>query len=398
MKISVTNAHWFRFNVSTKIAVLLILSVLCWATGVPFLKTASAANFTNVSDTITDSDRGVAAGHTFVFTTQSILDTGGGSDTIYFDFDPIGDNFEITDLDVTDFVSETGLTVVAACGGGASEFTLATTTEDFTLTICAGDTVATSTTITLPIASSTSVITNPDPGAGNPTSYVIHIESRNQGSGAAILDQADTRVAIIDDVVVTASVDTSLTFTISAVPAGVLVNGVTTSTSTTATAIGFGILPTAANSSTTAAQRLNVATNAANGFTVTVKQDQNLTSSTGADIDVFQNAQGTAVPIAWASPANTLGNENTYGHFGVTSDDSTLSASQIGGSDAFGTALFAGNFATTTLPVFYHNGPSDGTTADIGSTTVAYRIGITALQEAGADYTNTLTYVATPIF
>ncbi len=213
------------------------------------------------------------------------------------------------------------------------------------------------------------------------------------GSASSILDLADTRVAIIDDVVVTATVDTSFTFTVSAVPTGVQVNGVTTSTTTTSTAIGFGTLSTAANASTTAAQRLNVSTNAANGFTVTVRQDQNLTSSTGADIDVFQDGGGAATPIAWAAPANTLGSENTYGHFGLTSDDATMAS-----GDEFGTALFAGNFATTSRAVFYHNGPSDGTTANIGSTTVAYRIAISALQEAAGDYTNTLTYVATPVF
>jgi hypothetical protein len=45
----------------------------------------------------------------------------------------------------------------------------------------------------------------------------------------------------------------------------------------------------------------------------------------------------------------------------------------------------------------YHNGPSDGLTADIGTTTVAYTVGITALQEAG-DYSNTLTYICTPTY
>jgi hypothetical protein len=34
----------------------------------------------------------------------------------------------------------------------------------------------------------------------------------------------------------------------------------------------------------------------------------------------------------------------------------------------------------------------------VGSTTVAYKVEITSLQEAAKDYTATLTYIATPVF
>lgn len=372
---------------SESVAFVLILSILLWVTGAPiiFQHTARAANLALISDTLTDSDLGVTSGHTITFTTQSQLNGLGGQDTIRVMLDPDGNNFQITDLDEDDFWASTGLDVVNSCGGGSGEFTLATTSETFVLSLCTGDTVATSTEISLVISATSSAITNPN----SVNSYRVRVEHLE--AGAAVLDAGDTRVAIIDDVVVTAAVATSFTFTISGVPSGVQVNGVTTSTTTTATAIGFGILPTAANSSTTAAQRLNVSTNAVNGFTVTVQEDQNLTSTAGSDIDVFANGTGTAAPTAWTSPSNTLGSEDTYGHFGLTSDDDI-------NSDEFGTALFVGNFATTARAVFHHNGPADGTTANIGSTTVAYRIAIGSLQEAGNDYTNTLTYVATPVF
>ncbi len=372
---------------SESVAFVLILSLLLWVTGAPlyFSHNARAANLNLVSDTLTDSDLGVTSGHTIAFTNESQFNGLGGQDTLRVTLDPDGSNFQITDLDVADFWATTGLTVVSACGGGSGEFTLATTTERFILSLCAGKTVATSTPISLVISATSSVITNPN----SVNSYRIAVEHLEAGS--AVLDSGDTRVAIIDDVVVTAAVATSFTFTISGVPAGVLVNGVTTSTTTATTTIGFGVLPTAANSSTTAAQRLNVSTNAVNGFTVTVKQDQDLTSSANNTINVFQDGLGTAAPAAWVAPANTLGSTDTYGHFGLTSDDDI-------NTSEYGTALFVGNFATTARAVFHHNGPSDGTTANIGSTTVAYRIAIGSLQEAGNDYTNTLTYVATPIF
>jgi hypothetical protein len=54
--------------------------------------------------------------------------------------------------------------------------------------------------------------------------------------------------------------------------------------------------------------------------------------------------------------------------------------------------------STSPVEVFKHNGPADGTTQDIGKARVGYKVEISALQEAGSDYTATLTYVATPVF
>jgi hypothetical protein len=45
-----------------------------------------------------------------------------------------------------------------------------------------------------------------------------------------------------------------------------------------------------------------------------------------------------------------------------------------------------------------HTGPSDGFTAGQGATRVGYQIEISALQEAGDDYSTTLRYIATPTF
>ena len=45
-----------------------------------------------------------------------------------------------------------------------------------------------------------------------------------------------------------------------------------------------------------------------------------------------------------------------------------------------------------------HSGPSDGTTLGVGRATIGYQAQITALQEAGDDYSTTLTYIATPTF
>lgn len=371
---------------SAKLAALLVVSILLWATGLPtYLNLAKAEALTSVSDTLTDSDLSAASGHTINFTVKTALDA---DDAIFVDLDPDGNAFQITSLAVADFVSPTGVTVVAACGVGANEVTLATTSESFTLTVCTGDSVSADTAISLPIASTTSVITNP--AVAN--SYIVRIQTLDEGNASNVLDSADTFVAIIDDVVVSAAVDSTFTFTISGVAADTAVGNETTSTTTSSTAIDFGILDISAGASTTAAQLLSVTTNARNGFTVTVKQDQNLTSSTGADIDTFQDGSGQASPIAWVAPAGTLDQENTYGHFGLSSTDD-LNGDEFGNGN-----LYVGNFATGTRAIFSHSGPSDGSTADKGQAYAIYKIAVTSLQEAAPDYTNTLTYVATPTF
>jgi len=205
-------------------------------------------------------------------------------------------------------------------------------------------------------------------------------------------DSADTRVAIIQDVSVTASVDTTLTFTVSGVAAGQPVNGdaVTTADISTATSVPFGTLTVGTPS--VMAQDLAVTTNASNGFVVTVSADQALSSATGADIDTFIDGASTAVPAAWQSPAGTFGTENTYGHMGITSEDADLN------SDEFGSALYAGDYVASAREVFSHTGPADGGTANQGATRVGFKVEIDALQEAGNDYSATLTYVATPTF
>ncbi|MBP9757437.1 MAG: hypothetical protein KBD06_02445 [Candidatus Pacebacteria bacterium] len=367
---------------SSPIAMILIISTLLWATGAPLLmhRADAAGQVTNISDTLSDSDLGVATKHTLRYTSTTTVPAAG---TISFIFDPAGNGFSLTGAAATstNFIG-TGLVVTDTCSGTASEVVPSITTgagnEGITFTVCAGDSIAVGA-ITIVIGTSTPLITNPA-AAG---SYRVTMTT---SAG----DYGETRVAIIDDVVVTASVDTVFTFSITGLATSTVVNGETLTGTASSTFLAFGTL--SALVPKVLGQRLNVVTNAAFGYSVTVVEDQNLLSSTGADIDVFANGTPPGTPGVWTSPTNVLGSENTYGHIGLTSDDAVLS-----GGDEFGTQLFAGDFVNP-RQVMYHNAPADGVTAGVGSTTVAYKVEIASLQEAGADYTNTLTYVATPIF
>jgi hypothetical protein len=111
------------------------------------------------------------------------------------------------------------------------------------------------------IAITSGNITNP----ATPGSYEVNIVA-GSNNGA-------TEVAIIDDVLVQASVDTNFTFTISGVATSTAINGVTTTGSTSPQLINYGEVAAGSGNAEVLGQRLNVSTNAINGFVVTVQSD-----------------------------------------------------------------------------------------------------------------------------
>ena len=209
-------------------------------------------------------------------------------------------------------------------------------------------------------------------------------------------DTGVTEVAIVPVVTVSATVETIFNFTVTGVNADLDVNGDTTTSTSTPTTIPFGILTP--DTPATAAQDLQVNTNAANGFVVTITTDHQLLSATGADIDGFTNGTYLTSPLLWDVPAATLGQENTYGHWGITTNDDTVTPGLTDEFDVGGVGRAYVSASTTPVEIFRHDGPVNGTTQGVGTTRVGYTVEITSLQEAGDDYTATLTYVATPVF
>jgi len=368
-----------RKDLAEYIAWSLIITIAAWSIGFGvFIRPAKAANLTLVSDTLSNSNPSSTSNHVIAYTNAtSVL----AAQTVEIFFDPTTFLFTslgtVTSTDIS-WTGTASATVVVACGGGGNKVTLAAgATSSLKFTVCGGSTLSAG---TANIAISNNKITNPNVAG----SYIIRIAGTQTNA-------ADTMVAIISNVTVTASVNTSLTFSIQGVATGTLINGVTTTLASTATALNFGTLPV--TSPVTMGQHLNVTTNALNGFTVTVVENQDLTSLNGASIHLFANGIANAAPIAWSAPSSTLNLPWTYGHIGVTSADSDLNSGEFNGS------LFAGNFqSTSSRAIFNATGTSDGVTANIGSSSVAFRIQIGALQAAANDYTNVLTYVATPVF
>ena len=381
-----TRAHGALGAIATLVVISLVLMTVGFNT---LFSKAEAANLTNLSDTLSDSDTGATpSNHRFQFVIPNGVLAG---QTVRLNF-PAGFNLnggsgagptglDFNDIDFLDDSSE--LTLAAAAAGPA--WGVSTTSSSIVFTSGTG-VISSSSVILIEIGTNATTAATGDTRILNPTaagSYELTVDG-------TMADSGQTRVVIIDDVLVTANVDTVFTFVISGVANGLAVNGspTTTSTTTTATTLPFETL--ASNVSKVLAQDLAVTSNAINGFVVTVEQSQNLLSSTGADIDGFKNGAYTNTPTAWTTPTNSIPDERTWGHWGLTSEDD-LNANE------FGTDLWV-SASTTPRQVFQHATSSDGSTPNIGSTRVGYQAQITPLQEAGDDYTTTLTYIATPTF
>jgi len=363
------------------VAMAVGLALFLWSTGLPTLfHIVEAASLINASDTLTNSAPSGSSVHTIGFTTENGLIIGG---TIVVSF-PAG--FDLTGLNISDISMTVGGTATnTASSAAAGTWGVATGTptgQDIQFTTPTDVGVASSTAVVLTIGDEAStMITNPSATS----SYEISIGGTMQDSGAV-------RVAIIDDVTVSASVDTSLTFAVAGVDAEATVNGsaTTTAATTTPSTLPFGTL--SVDTSKTLAHDLTVSTNASNGFSVTVEQTGALQSSTGATIDGFVDGNDTTTPASWQGPGALIANDETYGHWGLTSDDGTTTRASEFDSDQWVSA------STTPVVVMGHTGPSDGVTSGEGATRVGYQIQISALQEAGDDYNTTLRYIATPTF
>ncbi len=349
------------------VAMLVACAVLLWSVGA--YTTAQAANLVEVSNTLTDSGPSAQSGHFFSFKIPAGSSVAGANDyVITFPSGFTGVN-SVVSGDLTVRLNGGSAIAIGNFAAGAQTLTF--------------DNVAASSSDVITVELAPGNVTNP----ATVQSYEFLITVAN-----ATNDSGRTRVAIVDYVTVTAVVETSFDFVVSGLATSTTINATSTTGSTTATQIPFGVLN--AGTVYTMAQQLNVTTNARNGFVVTVEQDGNLESSTGADIDGFSNGTYVNTPVAWSAPTNVLLNENTWGHWGLTSNDTDLNAGEFtsGGGNKWVAA------STTPREVFSHTGPADGTTQDYGLASVGYQVQITPLQEAADDYITTLMYIATPTF
>lgn len=174
------------------------------------------------------------------------------------------------------------------------------------------------------------------------------------------------------------TVDTSITFSISGVSSGQTIEGVTTDIATTDTAAAFGELTI--NQVKEGASLLDVTTNAASGYTVTVAQTDNL--QTAQNVVFTQVSSTNESPSAWPGSV-------TKGAYGYHSGDNGLGT---GTPDRFQSNNTFAKFETAAKEVAYSN---QAVTGD--QNYIVYSIEAGPAQEAG-NYSHTLLYIATAIF
>lgn len=172
----------------------------------------------------------------------------------------------------------------------------------------------------------------------------------------------------------------TLTFSVSGLPQSTSTNGITTNVSTTATGIPFGTL--ALGTSTIAAQRLSITTDAANGYEIYTEEDQPLADARG---DQVPGVAGTnPSPLSWSGGCVTP----STGCYGYHAGSPVLS----GGSTRFAANDSYAALTSTIAEVGYGGAPAASSTMDM-----VYRIQIGGTQGTG-NYQNNIIYVVAPSF
>jgi hypothetical protein len=172
----------------------------------------------------------------------------------------------------------------------------------------------------------------------------------------------------------------TLTFSVNGLSQGTSTNGVTTNVSTTATGIPFGTL--ALGTSTIAAQRLSITTDAANGYEIYTEQDQPLTDAHG---DQVPGVAGTNLsPVSWETGCSA----STTGCYGYHAGSPVLS----GGSTRFAADDSYAALTSTIAEVGYGPSPASNNAMDM-----VYRIQVGGTQGTG-NYQDNIIYVVAPSF
>ncbi len=236
------------------------------------------------------------------------------------------------------------------------------------------------------------------PGPGDTTeataetyAYVL----RNYNSSDTLVDNTSGKVALIEPVKVTATVDPTIEMSICGadtctdVEPTDVVDGETltnnTGATSTGTSVALGSLLLA--SARIQAQKITIATNASHGYALTAIDDGNLRNGSNTIDDNVTPPTSPAVlntPGTEAYGIHPCGTHVAAGTWGTGSDSCTGGAT---------TNEYSGTDATTALTlVSYTTGPSAAT-----ATYVNYKANISSVTPQG-DYTHTISYTATATF
>ena len=230
------------------------------------------------------------------------------------------------------------------------------------------------------------------PSPGNTTEATAETYQylvQNLNSGSVVVDASKGRIALIEPVRVTATVDPTISMTIcgadtcSDVEPTDTVDGETLSNNTgatsTGTAVSLAILDLL--SPRLQAQKITIATNGVSGYTLTAVDDGDLRKGSDTIDDVVTPPTAPAVLNSPGTEAYGIHPSGTHVDTGTWGSGSA-SANKYSGTDL-------SNILTL---VSYPTGPTAGTT-----TYITYKANISPVTPQG-DYAHTITYTATATF
>lgn len=286
----------------------------------------------------------------------------------------------------------------------------------FTCNYSGGAALAAGTPLTIIVGDNTIPLINPAPISGAHTRgvadiYAVKAETftGTNGSGS-LLEDGRMKVAPVEGVLVTATVDETLSFTVGGLGAGTYC-GVASTVTTTATSVPWGTINSTYGVGTNnAAQLLTVSTNASSGYNVYAEENDQM----GKDGNVCTGLTASGEPYTFSAGLCIRDyNKGSASHTTASDWTSTpgtdygfaYSLEAVAGTARFayggGAVWNAKHFAdqeggndkyATNADLMYKSGP-----AESDNTRVCYRIHIPGVQPAGY-YFNKIKYTAVAKF
>lgn len=212
---------------------------------------------------------------------------------------------------------------------------------------------------------------------------------------ATPVDATTARIAHIEAVRVTATVDPTISFSVAGIASGQTRCGVTTDATTTATSVPFGSMTL--NSFKTLAQDLTVSTNASGGYVVTAQENDQLGLGGATTPFIPDNPGNNTLASESVSDEWTTATVNGFG-YSLQNVDAASVAFQYTTATGNCTGTFCSRqFADITGAETPQTLFSSTTVANAENAYVCYRLSVGATQAAG-DYENQITYTATGTF
>jgi hypothetical protein len=340
--------------------------------------------------------------HVITFTTASAVN--GGFFRVLIPAAPSGSNDGIPDITGFDFnttpsatgTNASGYTFVSgvATASGATGCTSPANYHCFEFHYTGAGEIGTPITLSIGNTSGTANLIAPAPSASRiantADTYTYKVQNFTNASDPNThtpTDDVTGKIAVIESVRVTATVDPSITFKIEGVAASTSTCGLTTNVTTTATSVPFGVLTL--DTFKVGSQKLTVSTNAASGYAITAIENERLSNlaATPSYIPDTTCDSGTCTETS----GSTWATADSHPGFGYT-------LAIVSGTPTI--APTAPNFspfpslAGTEAP--FQIMSNDGI-ASSQAAYVCYQISVDATQQAG-NYENQVTYTATASF